>query len=221
MADTTFASVSSALEQRFRKKVQAQPNRATVLLNLLAKEAGSGKNCAWDITVGTGTGQVFDDGADVVTFNTDTDLPCIENWSEMGDAFAITGLAEDTAADDSTDMAQLYMKRLVEATQRAAAKINVDLWTADGSASPQKLHGLLATAGPLDSTGTYAGQSRASFPQWASNKLSNGGVPRAPTIDLIEQGFEAAYLASGRVPQACITTTAIWLTTILKPPGPR
>ncbi|MCG8423691.1 MAG: hypothetical protein MJE77_37815 [Proteobacteria bacterium] len=150
MADATFASVSPALEQRYRARVRAQPNRSTVMLNLLEKRRGSGKNVAGVVEVGTSVGQVFDDGEDVTTFNNDTELPSTLQWGEYGDAFAITGRAEDAATNDNTELARLYLRKLMNARNRAASKVNIDLYTGTGAATPQRIHGLTAPAGPLD-----------------------------------------------------------------------
>lgn len=210
MGDVTYSAVSSALEQRFRKKLERNPNRATVTLNLLRKLAGRGKNIAWDVSFADGTGQIFDDGADVSVYNSDAYVPATLNWSEYGDAFALTGRAEDAAAGDETEVAELYLNKLREAAERTASKINVDIWSGAGTGSPQKLHGFTASAGPLQATGIYAGIDRTTYPTWAANVRSNGGVVRPVSIGLIEQAFEDTYIASGRVPQACVTTPPIF-----------
>jgi hypothetical protein len=210
MADATYSSVQGALEQRIRKELARQPNRAATALNILPKRPGKGKNVAWDISVGTGTGQVFDDGEDVATYNNDTELLATMQWAEYGDAFAITGRAEDAAAGDNTELAQLWVKKLVDASQRAAAKLNSDLWTGAGSASPQILHGLHGSSGPLDSTGTYATIVRGTYTQFAGNKLTNSGVLRPISLGLIESAFEAAWNASGTTPEIMLAPAAIF-----------
>lgn len=211
MADQLLsATLQNALEQRLRREVIQQPNRATLVTNFLPKRVGRGKNIAYDISVGTDTGQVFDDGADVVTFNNDTELPVTHPWSEYGDAFAISGRAEDAAAGDGTELSNLWAQKLMGARNRAAQKIQSDIMTGTGSASPQTLYGLFSSAGPLDSTGIYGGQNRATFPQWAGNKFSNAGVPRPISTALLESCFDATYVASGMVPDFCFTTPTIW-----------
>lgn len=210
MADATLSAVSNALEQRFRPRLTRQPNRTTVTLNLLRKQARSGKNDAWDAAVGSSTGQVFDDGADVSTYNDDTYVPAIEQWAEYGDAFAVTGRAEDAAAGDDTEIANLFLAKLYDAGTRAAKVINDDLYAGAGTSGPQVLHGLTASSGPLDSTGTYATIARGSYAQWAGNTFANGGVPRAFTMSLLERAFSATYISSGWQPDAVVTTPYIW-----------
>lgn len=208
MADATLSSISNALEQRFRALVKQQPNRSTVLLNLLEKRPGSGKNVAGDVSVGTSVGQVFDDGEDVAVYNNDTELPSTLAWAEYGDAFAITGKAEDAAANDNTQLARLYVHKLGQARTRAAAKINTDLYTGAGTSGPQLIHGLTATAGPLDSTGTYAGIDRGTYSQWASNEIDAAGASISTSV--INRGFEATYLASGMQPTFMVTHPTQW-----------
>lgn len=210
MADVTLATQTGALEQRFRASVKQQ-NRPAVTLTLLTKRSRSGKNCAWDVETGTATGQQFDDGQDVSVYNADADTPAVLQWAEIGDAMAITGRAEDAAANESiAAIANMYQTKLEGCGTRTADKFNVDIWSADGSGSPQKLHGLTHSSGPLAATGTYATIDRASFPQWASNLYTNGGVPRAFNIDFLEKAEEDALSRSGTTPKAYVTTPSIW-----------
>jgi hypothetical protein len=210
VADVTHASQAAAFEQRFRKHVKQQ-NRPAVTLTLIEKRPMVGKNAAWDVEVGTATGQVFDDGADVVVFNADVDRPATLDWAEYGDAMAVTGRAEDAAQGETTAaMANTFLTKLDGVANRIADKLNIDIWSADGSGSPQKLHGLTHSSGPLAATGTYANIDRATYPQWASNRFANGGVPRAISISIIEAAFRDTVTASGRAPKACVTTPVLW-----------
>jgi len=210
MGDVTYATQVNSLEQRFRTLVKQQ-NRPAVTLTLLNKRSRTGKNCAWDVETGTATGQNFDDGADVGLFNADVDTPAVLQWSEYGDAMAITGRAEDASANEtSAEIARLYQRKLEGCGERTADVLNVSIWTADGSGSPQKIHGLTHSSGPLAATGTYATIDRASFPQWASNLYTNGGVPRAFHISLMEKAEEDALSRSGTTPKAYVTTPSIW-----------
>jgi hypothetical protein len=219
VADVTLSTQANSLEQRFRKFVKQQ-NRPAVTLTLLEKRSMTGKNAAWDVELGTATGQVFDDGADVSTFNADSDVPAVLQWGEYGDAFAVTGRVEDASANESVEeIARLYQRKLETCGDRTADKINVDIWGADGSGSPQKLHGLTHSSGPLAATGTYATIDRSVQPQWASNLFTNGGVPRAVNLSILEAAERDTLTASGRTPRAYVTTPAIWqaLAEILAP----
>lgn len=211
MADVNLASMTGGLEQFIRKQVVKQYNRSSVTANLIRKEVGMGKNLAWDVSVGTGTGQVFDDGEVVTTFNADTEVLATLPWAEYGDAFKITGRAEDGAQYSRTELASTWMYKLMQTRERAAKLINDDIWVGPGTAAPQRLYGLtMATNGPLTATGTYAGISRATYPQFGGIQLGNGGVPRAITEGLIQYGFEQVFNASGKIPTFGITTSNVW-----------
>lgn len=211
MADSNLAAVRAALEQRFRDGVVArQPNRSTVTLNLFPKMPGKGKNIAFDITVGTAIGRYYDDGEDVSTFNDDTELPTTLDWAEVGDAMAVTGRAEDTSAANSNELGRLYLKKLKDCRDRVAAKANLELIIGDGTTAPQKFLGLLGAGGPLDSTGTYGTVPRATYPQFAGNRLANGAVPRPVTHALIAEALRAVYDRTGEVCDCMVTTTALW-----------
>lgn len=209
---TTAAVLNPALEQFIRKEVVKQYNRSSVTTHLLPKKPGMGKNLAWDISVGSGTGQVFDDGEVVSTFNADTELLATLPWAEYGDAFKITGRAEDGAQFSQTDLGSTWMFKLNQTRERAAKLINDDIWSGAGTAGPQRLYGLtMASAGPLSVSGTYAGtMDRTTYPQTQGITLGNGGIPRAISLSLIEYGFEQVFNASGKIPTFGVTTSNIW-----------
>lgn len=207
MAAEQLSTIQSALEQRIRARLVRQPNRAAVTLNLLRKNAGSGKNLAWDVSVGTDVGQIFEDGEDVSTYNNDTELMATLPWANYGDAFGVTGLAEDAAAKEPTELNNLVMKKLMDAIQRTASKVNVDVISGLGTASPQKILGMTATAGPLAATGTYAGIDRGTYPQWAGNIDSTIGPL---SIKRLETMLSNIYDASGRQPTYMVTTTQLF-----------
>lgn len=212
MADTNTAALNPALEQFIRKEVVKQYNRSSVTLNLLNKEPGNGKNLAWDVSVGTGTGQVFDEGQVVSSFNADQEILATLPWAEYGDSFKITGRAEDGAQFSNTELGQTWVFKMMQARERAAKIVNDDIWTGDGSSSPQKLYGVaMGSGGPLSATGTYAGtMNRSTFPQTQGIVLANGGIPRSISLTLIEYGFEQVFNASGKIPTFGLTTSNIW-----------
>jgi hypothetical protein len=206
MATDTLALVQNALEQYIREgQSTRQMNRAAVTLGLLRKEEHVGKNVAFDVRVGTGTGETYADGQDVTVFGNDTDRLATLPWGIYGNAFKVTALAESGAATSRTELARLFVSKLMDTADRVAAKINVDLHTGNGT-SPQ-MHGFNATAGPLDATGVYAGIDRAVDTQWASNEEGTAG---AITIADYEAMLDTIYVASGSVPDLITTTPALW-----------
>lgn len=206
MATDTLATVQNALEQFIREGDSArQMNRACVTLNLLPKESMVGKNVPFDVRLGTGTGETYTDGQDITVFGNDTDKLATLPWGIYGNAFKVTALAESASANSRTELARLWLSKLMDTADRAAAKCNADLHTGNGT-SPQ-MHGFNATAGPLDSTGVYATIDRAVDTQWASNEDSTGG---AITIGAIADVLDTIYLASGEIPDLITTTVALW-----------
>jgi hypothetical protein len=212
MADVTLASLNPSLEQLIRARSVKQYNRSSVTLNLLNKIPGNGKNLAWNFKVGTATGQVFDEGQVVTSFNSDSTVMASLPWAEYGDSFKITGLAEDGAQFSNTEHGAAFLANAMDARERAAEKVNSDIWVGPGTGSPQRLAGLtMASNGPLSVSGTYAGtMNRTTYPQTQGIVIANGGVPRAISVSQIEYGFELAFNASGRTPTFGVTTANIW-----------
>lgn len=211
MATTDTTALNPALEQFIRQEVVKQYNRSSVSTHLIRKVVGMGKNLAWDISVGTGTGQVFDEGQEIVTFSADVERLATLPWSEYGDTFKITGRAEDGAQYSQTQLGSTWSFKLLQARERSADKINNDLWVGDGSGSPQRLYGLsMAANGPLSPTGTYANVDRTTYPQFGGIVLANGGIPRPLSLGLIEYGFEQVFNASGKIPTFGLTTANVW-----------
>jgi hypothetical protein len=211
VADTNFSAINPALEQRIRREVQKQYNRSSVTTDLIPKQAGMGKNLAWDVSVGTSTGQVFDDGQVVSTFNADVEILATLPWCEYGDALKITGRAEDVAQFSDTELGKTWVFKLIQSRERAAQRINNEVWQGTGTANPQVIYGInMGSGGPLDSTGIYAGIDRSTFTQWQGITLGNGGIPRALTLSLIEYGFELTFTASGKSPTWGVTTPNLW-----------
>jgi len=211
MTNTDFATLNPALEQFIREQVVKQYNRSIVSTNLIAKQVGMGKNLAWDVSVGTGTGQVFSDGQVVSTFNADTEVLATMAWAEYGDAFKITGLAEDASQFSKTQLGNLWMVKMMQARERAGKLINDDLWTGQGTTGPQTLFGLtMGSNGPLSASGTYANINRGTYSQFQGITLSNGGVHRAISLSLIEYAFEQVFNASGKIPTFGVTNSNTW-----------
>lgn len=209
MTDVNLAQLDPALEQFIRQQSVKQYNRSSVTAHLIQKEVGTGKNLAWNVIVGTATGQVFTDGQVVSTFNTDVKQLATLAWCEYGDAFLVTGRAEDGAQFSQTDLGKTWIFELMGATERAAKKLNDDIWSGTGSGGT--FSGLtLASNGPLSATGTYANIVRGTYPQFGGLTLGNAGIPRAVSLSLIEYGFELVFNASGKIPTFGLTTSNIW-----------
>lgn len=206
MASVELSDFQSALGTVFEDELTAQMNRACVVLSLLDIKPAKGKNVSWSVRTGTDSGQVFQDGADVSTYNADTIVPASMDFAIYGDAFQISNKARAAAmaAGNPGQMRDMLREQLMESAERTATKIVTDFYAGNGFSASGALHGLFASNGALSDTGTYAGIDRSSYPQWAANVLSNSGVSRPLTLDLMRQMRRTIYTASGLKPDLII-----------------
>ena len=206
MSVQTLALIASNLATLFEDRIATNINRAVVLSQLLPVKDGTGKNLSWIARFGTATpsGAVIADGADVTVYNSDTKVPCTLDYGTYHDAFGVTGKARSGAAisGNPQELEDLYGEEIEESVTRLASAIGVDLYT--GSGASDTIMGLTATNGPLQATGTYANVARATYTQWASNVLSNGGVERPISIPLMRQMRRTIYTASGTKPDLIV-----------------
>lgn len=177
MADITKAAIASALSQRFMDRIASTINR-TVLLAQIApvkNDRGQGQNVQWDAKFGTAVGAAIADGANVSAFNNDDKVPAVLQYAVHHDAFKLTGLARAVAAaaGNPAELSDLWMDALGDSVQRQAKGISQQLYLGDGTASPQKLHGLAPASGvaAIGDTGVYATIDRAARTAWQSNVI--------------------------------------------------
>lgn len=206
MASVEYSDFQSALGTVFEDELFHQMNRATVLLSLLEVKQGNAKNVSWSVRTGSDSGQVFQDGADVSTYNADTIVPASMNYTTYGDAFQLSNFARAAAmaAGNPSEMDNMLREQVAEAAERTADKIITDAYAGNGPSASGAIHGLFASNGALSNTGTYAGIDRSTYPQWASNVLSNSGVSRPLSLDLMRQMRRTIYVASGLKPDLII-----------------
>lgn len=204
MADVTFALMTDSLLKKFAARVTNQIERSVVLPQLIPALPSTGQIIQWDVRFGTDTGAVIADGADVATFNNDDKIPAVLQYGTYNDAFAITGkaLAAARVAGSPEQLMNLFLDELDNSVERLAKRISLDIWT--GSGVVDTIHGLLATAGGLLDTGTYAGIDRAVRTQWQGNVLANGAIPRPLTLDLMREMRRTVYTASGLKPDLIV-----------------
>lgn len=208
MAVMDFATLTSALATLFEERIVMQINRAVVLANLLPISPGTGKNIQWLARFGSAQGSVIADGADVSVYNSDSKVPAVLQYATYHDAFSITGKARAAAAaaGNPQELVDLFGEEIEESVQRLALKIAVDTYT--GTGATDNINGLLSASGAapaIGATGIYASVNRATYTQWASPMLSNGGVGRPLTIALMRGMRKDIYVASGEKPDLIIT----------------
>lgn len=210
MSTVALTNIAAALTTLFEDQIVSSINRATVLLQVLPTGPGTtGKNLSWVARFGTAVGGARGEGADVSTFNNDAKVPAVLEFGTYDDAFGVTGkaLAGARAAGNPQELANLWRDELEDCVERLAKGIAVDLYTGTGAAD--HIHGLVATAGGVLDTGTYAGIDRAVRTQWQGTVMSNGGIGRALTLDLMREMRRRIYVASGLKPDLIVTTPEI------------
>lgn len=205
MATRDFANITNSLVKLFYDDLTNQINRQVVLAQLLDVRRGTGQNIQWVARFGTATpagNGVIADGADVVTFNRDTKLPAVLQFGTYHDAFEVTGkaAAAAAAAGNPDQLADLFADDMMDSAERLARGIAGHVYSGPGGTD--EIHGLTAAAGPLATTGTYAGIDKAVQTQWASNAVSAGGA--GVSLGLMRQLRRVIYTASGTKPDLII-----------------
>lgn len=203
MTTVNFSSVTGALQKRFAPEVTSQIMRASPILQILAGniKMGDGQNIQWVPKFGTasaGSAAATTEGADVSTFNSDTKEAASLLFGTYSEAFEVTGkaLAAAAAAGNPEQLANLFESELMDAANRLAHAIGGEIYNGNGSG--ERMTGLLG--GAILDTGTYAGLSRVTYPQWRGNVYANGGVGRDVTIAMMRSTRTNVYKASGEKP---------------------
>lgn len=207
MTTVNLAAIAAALQIEFEPEIISNINRAAPLLSVMRKRNYRGQNITWPVRFGVasaGSAAAVAEGATVTVFNTDTKIPAVLQYAEYQEAFTITGLAAAVAANSSDPAAlvDLFQEEVTSASERLAKALAEELYTGTGAAN--RMLGLLATAGGLAATGTYAGLSRVTYTQWASTVLSNGAVARPLSLALMREAMRSAFIASGRRPDLIV-----------------
>lgn len=149
------------------------------------------------------------DGGTISVYNSDVKTPATLQFTTYQEAVAVGGRAQAVAANvnNPTALGNLLGREIADASRRLAKKIATDIYT--GTGASYQLQGLYSTTGStyggLVATGTYAGISRSTYSEWASNVLSNSGTARALSFDLMRQMRRTIYTACGLKPNLIIT----------------
>lgn len=217
MTTVDLSRVVAALPTLVADRVTKQMNRSAPLLQLLTHEAGFGHNLQWDAqfkNAGEVTDSTLGEGADVTTFQDDDLVPAVLQWGNYSEAIALTGKAMAIArtVGKPSDLADLFATKVVDAVMRLAKNIGRDCWT--GSGATNRILGLyggatLTSGAPLSAAGTYASINRATYADWQSNVLANGGTPRALSFQLMRDMRKKIYEACGEMPDLIMCDATI------------
>jgi hypothetical protein len=202
MGNVTYSSISSALATIFEDRIVSQANRSVVALQLLDVEGADSKECRWDTdfpAAGEATDSSSAEGATVATYENDDLVPASLPFTTYQMSFQVTGLARALArvAGNPNALEDLFGEKIMRVVELLTKNIGTHIYTGTGSSN--QIAGMIGS-GMLSATGTYAGINRATYTQWASNHLANGGTPRALTFDLMRSALKATYNASGESP---------------------
>lgn len=207
MATQVLSDISSALSQLFAPILDRQFNRDAVLLDLLDKQEGAGKNLAWDVRFSRSTHAAsFTEGADVAAgeYNVDPTAPATLPWGQYRVAFSLSGLsvaAAQSSPGSAMELLNQFESHLEDAASDLVSQLNAAAFTGDGTGS--NMAGI-SGSGMIASTGSYAGISQATYAEWAANVMANGGTPRALTEALLDQLELAVFKACGKQPDVIV-----------------
>jgi hypothetical protein len=215
MAGENLSSVESALSQIFAPDLERQWQRTTYFLGRVAASQGvsegGGKNVAFDTEFTGATAQTVAEGSDVPTteYASDINVSATAPWCTYRSSFQITEQEYDAARSSvGTPQAlqDLFGDRILGCGAVLAQKIENDALNGtgvDASGNPT-LVGIFG--GALTASGSYLGLNPATYPEWASNVVSNGGVSRFLTPDLMEQVDANIFTASALPWDLCMTS---------------
>jgi hypothetical protein len=217
MAAEISTAVLSALSQIMQPYLQRQWNRTTYFLGLLnaapaSISAGFGKNVAFDVEFTGATAQTVAEGADVpaAEFNSDVDTVAIFPWATYRSSFQISEQEIDmarTSVGIPQALQDLIGDRILGCGAQLARQIETDSLQGtgvDANGNPT-LVGIYG--GALSASGVYGGINPATYSEWASNVVSNGGVARTLTPDLMAQLDQNIFTAAA-VPWNLVMTSA-------------
>lgn len=203
MTTVNLASITNVLQKRFEPDVVSQIQRAAPMLQVLSTNVRDADShvILWDVKFGTqgaGSSAAIAEGADVTTFNTDTKEAATLNYGTYHEAFEVSGkaLAAAAASGNPAAIAALFESEIRDAVQRLGWSLAGEFYNGNGSG--ERMVGLLG--GAILDTGSYAGISRVTYPQWAGTIEANGGVGRDISFTLLRHLSTTVYTRCGMRP---------------------
>lgn len=209
-----LSDITGALGTTFASQLVRAWNRMSVTLQNMTIVSGGGqgggKQLGWDAQFSGATAATFVEGADVSAFDNDAEVPATQPWGQYQSKFKLTNKELNAAyanVGNATELERLLEERMFDAICALTAKINSDVIVGTGtSGGNPSIFGLIDA---LDSSGTYANISKATYPEWAGVELANGGTARPLTLDLLAAAEQSEYTASGQSPELIVTTPAV------------
>lgn len=204
MAEISTA-ILSALAQNFAPQIEKQWNRVCPFLGLLSASGAMGesrgKNVAFDVEFTGATAGTVAEGSDVASteYNSDINVPAIFSYATYRSSFQISEQEVDiarTSIGSSDAIMNIFQDRILGCSAQLARAIETDALTGtgvDANGNPT-LIGIFG--GALSSSGIYGGLNPATYSEWGSNVLANGGTLRTLVPDLMAQADGLIYTAA-------------------------
>lgn len=217
MAGDNLPNLSAALATTIAPRLVRAYNREAIFGRLInvTSDGGQGdaKEVRWDVQFSGATAASFAEGSDVAPseFNQDPVIPAVLPWGQYRAPFKLTNLEINAASQSiagATALGNIVANRLEGSLTKMMAVMNQDFLTGtgtDGSGNPT----IVGVVPSLAATGTYASIAKATYPEWAGIVLANGGVTRPLTFDLLANLEQLVFVASGREPDAIVTTAGV------------
>jgi hypothetical protein len=210
-------AILSALSQVFAPDIKRQWNRTTHFLGVLnatpgGVTAGGSKNVAFDTEFTGATAGTVAEGSDIATteYNSDVDVPAVFNWATYRSSFQISEQEVDiarTSIGSADAIMNIFGNRILGCSAQIARAIETDCMTGTGVDANGNPTIIGIFGGALSATGIYGGLNPATYSEWASNVVANGGVTRTMTPDILAQGDQLIFTAAN-VPWNLTMTTA-------------
>lgn len=214
MAIEVFSDIAAAISQEFETELYHQFNREATFLAQVPSKPAEDKTLSFSVEFTAGSdADAVAEGSDVSAgeMTTDKPVPATLQTGLYRTAFALSDSEIKKAALSNGSAAALIDilgDRVFTKAARLASKINKDLFAGTGT-NLGGYNNIIGMDSVVAATGSYAGIDPATYTEWASGVLANGGTPRALTVGLLDQAEELLFLQCGRKPNFIMTTSGV------------
>jgi hypothetical protein len=214
------SAIEGALSTTFSKRLRRQWNRAALTAKLIkmvpASGQGGGKQIGWDVAFSGAQAASFAEGSAIGANEaaTDVDQPAVLSFGQYRSTFQLTNLEIKKARAsiaNAEELGRIVVERLDGSLTKMASVANTDLFSGtgiDSNGNPT----IVGFTQALQPTGSYAGLSKATWPEWAGNVLANGGTPRNLTQDLLYNADQLIFTASGKSAEVIVASPGVYRT---------
>jgi hypothetical protein len=216
MGAEALPAIFNALSTIYEDQIERQWNRVTYMLEWIQAKAGvsegNGKQVAFGVEFTGATAASQAEGSDVPAseFASDINEPATFPWATYRSSFQVSEQEVDAArraAGSPTALMDLFGERLLGSQAQIALQIEKDVLSGTGVDTNGNPTIIGIFGGALSATGAYGGLNPATYTEWASNVVSNGGTLRSLTPDLMAQVDQQIFVAAS-LPWDTIVTSA-------------